>query len=102
MRLLSILTILIMITLLVFSCKPKEMNIQDFSTIENEILKTDLTPASKEKILKKYGYTLKQYDDFDERVKKDPKLREDLGALRLKSSQGKSDIRKNIIEDIKK
>lgn len=82
--------IVILISIFVFACKPspKEMNLEDFFVIQNEILSTDLTPESKEKIVKKYGYTLKEYDELDEKVLRDPKLREKLGEIKLKKDKG--------------
>ena len=41
-----------------------------------------------EKILKKYGYTLEEYNELDEKVKRDPKLREKLGEIKMKKGEG--------------
>lgn len=90
MRDLKRVLILILISIFVFACKPspKEMTLEDFFVIQNEILSTDLTPASKEKVVKKYGYTLKEYEDLDGKVMRDPKLREKLGEIKLKKDKG--------------
>lgn len=82
--------ILILISIFIFACKPspKEMSLEDFFEVQNEILSTDLTPASKEKVLKKYGYTLKEYDELDAKIMRDPKLREKLGEIKLKKDKG--------------
>ncbi len=85
------LVILFLISIFVFACtpSPKEMTLEVFFEIQNEILNTDLTPESKEKILKKYGYTLEEYNELDEKVKRDPKLREKLGEIKMKKEEGK-------------
>ncbi|MCX7678734.1 MAG: hypothetical protein N2316_05895 [Spirochaetes bacterium] len=72
-----------------FSCKKasREMTPEDFLKIEDEIALTDLTPESKEQVVKKYGYTLEQYQSFEEKVRTDKKLQEELGTIRLKSKQ---------------
>ncbi len=75
---------------LMLSCSksPKEMTPADFLKIENEILTTDLTPESKEVIAKKYDYSLKQFEDFAQRVEKDPELKAKIGEMRLQKIQG--------------
>ncbi len=89
MRYLSFLAIIIAIALSVGSCKmtSREMTPQDFLKIEDEIATTDLTPEAKEKVAKKYGYSLEQYQSFEEKVRSDKKLQEELGEIRLKSKQ---------------
>jgi hypothetical protein len=64
-----------------------DMTAQDFLKIEDEVSATDLTPESKDRVAKKYGYTLQQYQTFEERARTDKKLQEELGAIRLKSRQ---------------
>ncbi len=75
---------------LLYSCKPsREMTPADFLKIEDEVITTDLQPQSKEKAAAKYGYTLRQYEKFEERAKSDKKLQEELGKIR----QGQEKIR---------
>jgi hypothetical protein len=78
---------------LLMSCKPaqKEMTPELFLTIENEILATDLTPESKEAVLKKYNLTLKQFEDYAQKVENDPALKEQIGEIRLKKIEGYSE-----------
>jgi hypothetical protein len=64
-----------------------DMTAQDFLKIEDEVSATDLTPESKDRVAKKYGYTLQQYQTFEERARTDKKLQEELGTIRLKSRQ---------------
>jgi|GEM_PF-835350 len=64
---------------------PKDMTLKDFAKIENEILDTDMKDSTKEKIAKKYGYTLKQYSEMEEKVSKDVKLQEEIGNIRMKN-----------------
>jgi hypothetical protein len=68
---------------LLVACKPKLMTPEDFIKIENEVLSTDLKPESKEAIAKKYGFTYKQYADFEESLEKDPELKTKVGEIRL-------------------
>lgn len=72
------------------SCIPgkKEMTPEMFITIENEILNTDLTPDSKEAVAKKYNFTLKQFEDYSQKVDKDPALKAKVGDVRLKAMKG--------------
>ena len=65
-----------------------EMTPEEFLKIENEIFATDLTPESKEAIVKKYNYTLKQYEDFSQKVESNPELKAKIGEIRLKNLQG--------------
>jgi hypothetical protein len=85
MNFLKIFISIIAASVLVFSCKPgeKEMTPENFLKIDTEILSTDLTLESKEAVAKKYGYTLKQYNDFEEKVEKDPALKTKIGEIRL-------------------
>lgn len=98
MRFFSIITIVIVMGALLFSCKPtnKVMAPEDFLKIQNEYLKTDLTPESKKKSAEKFGYTLKQYEEMDEKVKTDPKLQEKLGEIKLNKKKDAEDIKKNL------
>lgn len=81
-----------------FSCKPsnKVMTPEDFLKIQNEYLKTDLTPESKKKSSEKFGYTLKQYEEMDEKSKTDPKLQEKLGEIKLNSKKDADEIKSNL------
>ncbi len=65
--------------------KPKVMSLGDYAKIENEILDTDYKDSSKEKIAKKYGYSLKQYIEMETKVENDVKLRERIGEIRMKN-----------------
>jgi|GEM_PF-316651 len=95
MKYLTLCAVIVLALALAVSCKqaPKDMSLDDFLKIQNEIIKTDLTPEAKDKVVTKYGYTLKQYDDLDEKVKGDPKLQEKLGEIRLNMGKNK-DIKK--------
>ncbi len=51
----------------------------------------DLVAAGKvpgAKIVKKFGFTLKEYEELDGKVLRDPKLREKLGEIKLKKDKG--------------
>lgn len=89
MRNVFFIALMLVIALSASSCKmtSREMTPQDFLKIEDEIATTDLTPEAKEKVAKKYGYTLGQYQSFEEKVRSDKKLQEELGEIRLKSKQ---------------
>ncbi len=89
MRKLSFVVCMLAIAVAFGSCKKagREMTAQDFLKIEDEVALTDLTPEAKDRVAKKYGYTLEQYQSFEEKVRSDKKLQEELGAIRLKSKQ---------------
>ncbi len=75
---------------LLIACTPsaKKITPELFLQIENEILNTDLTPESKEKIVKKYNITLKQYEEYAQKVESDPALKAKMGEVRLQKMQG--------------
>jgi hypothetical protein len=77
--------IILISALFLVSCQPgnKTMTPEDFLKIENEYLNSDLKPESKEAAAKKYGYTLKSFTDFEEKVEKDPALKKKVGEVRL-------------------
>ncbi len=89
MKFIRIILSLVFVSFVVCTPGPKEMTLEEFYDIQNEILNTDLTPESKEGILKKYGFTLKQYEEYDEAVKADPKMREKLGEIKMKREKEK-------------
>lgn len=92
MRYLRILVILPLLGYLI-SCTPakKEMSIADYAKIEAEINIPDpsVNPGLVESVSKKYGYTAEQFKEFFDKVQKDPKLKEQLGELRLKEEKSK-------------
>jgi hypothetical protein len=77
---------------LVSSCSKisGQMTPEDFLKIQSEVFSTDLTPESTEAIVKKYNYTLKQYEDFSQKVESDPDLKAKIGEIKLKNLQGGS------------
>ncbi len=78
------------VTVLTLCCSPshKTMTPEKFLKIENEILSTDLTPEAKEAVLKKYNFTLKEFEDYAQKVESDPELKAKVGEARLKKIQG--------------
>ena len=54
----------------------KDITIDDYINMQKEIWTTDSTPAAKEKIAEKYGFTLKQYLDFEKLAENDQAIRE--------------------------
>lgn len=90
-----IMTILVILVAAFFlvSCKPAEkgMTIEEFLKIENEVLATDQKPESKEAVAKKYGYSLKAYAEFEEKIEKDSELKKKAGETRL--NMGKKDVK---------
>jgi hypothetical protein len=89
MKYLNLIMIFLIASFVTLSCnkEPKVMSPKDFLKIENEVLTTDLSPEVKEKIAKKYGYTLKQYLDFEEQAENDPELKKKLGEESLKNKK---------------
>lgn len=90
MRYARLLLIVLVAVALATSCAKKsgEMTPEEFLKIEGEVFETDLTPESKEAIVKKYNYTLKQYEDYAQKVESDPELKAKVGEARLKKIQG--------------
>ncbi len=90
MNYLKVFIAIMLCSALVVSCKPasRDMTPEDFLKIENEILSTDLTPESKEAVTKKYNYTLKQFEDFAQKVETDPALKAKVGEIRLQKMEG--------------
>jgi hypothetical protein len=89
MKKISIISAVIIAIFMITGCKTAktEMSIEDFAKIDMEITGTDMTPASRETVAKKYGYSLEQYEQFEQKVTADPKLQEKLGELRLKDME---------------
>lgn len=85
MKTLSALAVILLLALGTSSCTKKEMSMKDFFQIQNQYLDSDLSETSKEEIAKQYGFTAAQYNAFDEKVNSDPKLKSQLGEMRLKS-----------------
>jgi len=83
---LAVAVMILSAVMLTAQCTKREMTAEDFLRIEDEVNTTDLTPASKERIAKKHGFSLNQYQRFEERVKSDQKLQEQLGAIRLQKA----------------
>ncbi len=77
------------IAFLAVSCQPKKkaMTMEDYVKIDMEITSTDMKPESKEKVVKKYGYTLEQFDAYAKKVEADPKLIEKRGELMLEKQK---------------
>jgi hypothetical protein len=77
--------IILIAVIFVVSCSMSEkaMTPEDFLKIEVEYINSDQSVGAKEAIAKKYGYTLKGYTDFEEKVEKDPNLKKTLGELML-------------------
>ena len=86
--------IILIAGIFVVSCKmsDKALTPEDFLKIQIEYLNSDLKPESKEAIAKKFGYTLKAFTDFEEKVEKDPILKKQIGELML--NQKKKDVKK--------
>jgi hypothetical protein len=63
------------------------MTLDDFAKIENEVNlpNPEIDKQLVENAAKKYGYTYQQYKDMFDKVEKEPKLKEQLGEIRLKS-----------------
>jgi hypothetical protein len=90
MRYFKLFIILLLVTASVVSCKlKKEMTLDDFAKIENEVNlpNPEIDKQQVENAAKKFGYTYQQYKDMFDKVEKDPKLREQLGDIRLKSQK---------------
>jgi hypothetical protein len=86
--------IILIAGIFVVSCKmsDKAITAEDFLKIQIEYLNSDLKIETKEAIAKKYGYTLKTFTDFEEKVDKDPALKKQIGELML--NQKKKDVKK--------
>ena len=70
----------------VMACsKTKGMTPEDFINIQTEYFAGDQTEESKEIISKKYGFSAKQYNEFEEKVESDADLKTKVGKIRLKN-----------------
>jgi hypothetical protein len=94
MKIVKIFFIIFIVGIFVVSCKmsDKAMTADNFLKIQIEYLNSDLKVETKEAIAKKYGYTLKAFTDFEEKVDKDPALKKQIGELML--NQKKKDVKK--------
>jgi hypothetical protein len=84
MKYINLLIALIFTLSVVTSCKKtdKVMTVKEFYQMELEVIGTNGKPEEIEKITKKYGFTAAEYTAFDDKVAKDPKLKEKLGEIR--------------------
>jgi len=78
-----IVILMIAIALVITGCKKTTITPKLFVTIQNEILDSDMQQATKESIVKKYGITLQQYEDYEKQVESDPELKALVGKERL-------------------
>ena len=79
------------VALFAFSCKkePRNMTAEDYVKIQTEVNLPDpaLDPQMVEKVASKYGYSYEDYKTFNDKVEKDPQLREKLGGLKMKTGE---------------
>lgn len=75
--------IMIVIALVITGCKKTTITPKLFVTIQNEILDSDMQQTTKESIVKKYGITLQQYEEYEKQVESDPQLKAEVGKERL-------------------
>lgn len=78
-----ILILMIAVTLVITGCKKTTITPKLFVNIQNEILDSDMQQATKESIVKKYGITLHQYEEYEKQVESDPELKALVGKERL-------------------
>ena len=95
MRYIISFTIVLFVAVFIISCKPsnKELKLGEFLKIEEEVLSGDLTPEFEEAVAKKYGFTLKQYKDFEEKIENDPEIKAKAGEMRLQMQHKAKDIK---------
>ena len=67
--------------------KSKTMSPEDFIKIQNDYLASDQTEESKEASSEKYGFTAKQYNEFEEKIESDIELKTKVGEIRLKNQK---------------
>ena len=75
--------IMIAIALVITGCTKTTITPKLFVTIQNEILDSDMQQTTKEDIVKKYGITLQQYEEYEKQVESDPELKALVGKERL-------------------
>ena len=78
-----IVILMIAIALVITGCKKTTITPKLFVIIQNEILDSDMQQATKESIVKKYGITLQQYEEYEKKVESDPELKALVGKERL-------------------
>jgi len=65
------------------ACKKSTITPKLFVTIQNEMLVSDMQPATKESIVAKYNLSLKEYEEYEKKVESDPQLKAEVGKERL-------------------
>ena len=93
MRYFTLLIIVALVTATAVSCKmKKEMSLDDFAKIESEVNlpNPEIDKQQVEDTARRYGYTYQQYKDMFDKVEKDPKLKEQLGEIRLKTHKSEA------------
>lgn len=74
--------LLVMVLMFGISCsKGKEISLKDFLMMQNEYLSSEQNEQAKERIAEKYGFTLKQYLDFEKKAENSEEIRQKLGEL---------------------
>jgi hypothetical protein len=90
-KVLTVNLILIFSVFAFFCTKPAPAQItpEIFIGIQNELLSSDQSDAAKETAAKKFGFTAKDYDEFDKKIESNPDLKAKVGEIRLKQSDKK-------------
>jgi len=89
MRFFRIVLVILLASVVVVSCKKKEMTLEDYAKIEIEINlpNPDLDMGKVEEVAKKHGYTSQQYKVMFDKVQKDPALKEKIGEMRMQDQK---------------
>ncbi len=83
MKLVNIIIVILCTFIFAFGCK-KDMSLQTYAKIDLEVASSDQKPKTIDEIAKKYGASLKQYQEMTKKIEKDKKLKQKLGEIRLK------------------
>lgn len=80
--------ILAIVLAMPIACKEPALTPKLFITVQDEILDSDMQPATKESIAAKYGITLEQYQQYENKVENDPELLAEVVKERLRIMKG--------------
>ena len=85
MRLIYIMLSVSLIVLLIpVSGYSKSLTPELFLEIETEILDSDMKEHSINRIIRKHGVTVNQYNRYKKKIEREPRLKAKLGKLRMK------------------
>ncbi len=85
MRIFILIMSIILVTFIAqLDCKAKNITPQLFLQIETRILESDMKEETRNRIIRKHGVSVDQYNRYQKKIENDPQLKAKLGKLRMK------------------